>query len=266
MSRITKKQVYATYGITFDGKKIEAPLFGKINPLLVNGNEKLGKGVWTWSTLATNRIITAVLNKETGETISEKGTCPVNCPGCYATSGCYCFNSTKLSLAIKTVIARRFLDFMVRAIIAQIKADKIRLLRIHCAGDFFSAEYIDAWKTIVKACPECVFWSYTKNPAAEKAFDDCNNCNIVKSVISGVGFNFGKCGYIIKAYNALKAAGKNVYICRCGIDKNQHCVNCKGCSKNEYVLFIEHSTSYEAEKDPLFPELKTLIENQEYPA
>ena len=265
MPRITKTQTYAAYGINFDGKKIEAPLFGKINPLLVNGNEKLGKGVWTWSTLPTTKEF-AVADENGENVVTVSGTCPVSCPGCYATAGCYCFRSTKYSLAIKTVLARTELDFLVRAIIAQIKADKIRLLRIHCAGDFFSAEYIDAWKRIVKACPECVFWSYTKNPAAENAFDDCDNCNIVKSRINGIGFNFGKCGYIIKAYNALKAAGKNVYICRCGIDRNQHCTNCKGCSRNEYVLFVEHSTSYKAEEDPDFPELKSLIESQEYPA
>ena len=67
-------------------------------------------------------------------------------------------------------------------------------------------------------------------------------------------------------YKALKAIGKNVYICRCGIDKNQHCTNCTACSKNDFVLFIEHSTEYKAEKDPLFPVVKELIENQADPA
>ena len=56
--------------------------------------------------------------------------------------------------------------------------------------------------------------------------------------------------------------GKSVYICRCGVDKNQHCTNCKGCSKNDYVLFIEHSTDYKAENDPCFNELKEIIERQ----
>ena len=70
--------------------------------------------------------------------------------------------------------------------------------------------------------------------------------------------------YELKAseYKALTAQGKNVYICRCGIDKNQHCTNCKGCSKNEYVLFVEHSTDYKAEADADFAELKAIIEAQ----
>lgn len=263
MKRITKSQAYGQYGIEYKSGKINVPMFGWINPLLVNGNGKLGRGVWTWSTLPTNKEFT-IADKD-GSVLTATGTCPCTCPGCYATAGCYCFNSTKLSLARKTILSRFYMDFVKRAIIAQIKADRIRLLRIHCAGDFFSMEYIEMWKEIVNACPDCVFWSYTKNPAAGKAFDNVPNCNIVKSIIPGIGFNFGKCGYIIKAYNALKTAGKNVYICRCGIDKSQHCTNCKGCSKNEYVLFVEHSTTYKAELDPDFPVLKAIIESQATP-
>ena len=155
------------------------------------------------------------------------------------------------------------LDFVTNAIIAQIKADRITLCRIHASGDFVNDLYIEAWKRIVKECPETVFWTYTKNIKAEAAFDKLDNINVVKSIIPGYGFNFGHCDYIIKVYNALKAAGKSVYICRCGIDKNQHCTNCKGCSKNEVVLFIEHSTNYKAVEDPYFEELKQIIEAQD---
>lgn len=264
----SKKEIYESYGVSYNPKngKIIAPVYGEIKPLLINGNAKLGKGVYTWSTLPTNKKITAVLDKESGLTITETGTCPCHCPGCYATSGCYCFNSTKVSLAIKTALARRHMDFVRRAIIAQIKADRIKLVRIHCAGDFFSTEYIETWKAICNSCSDCIFWSYTKNPEAEQAFNNVPNCNIVKSVIHGMGFNFGKCGYIVKVYKALREMGKNVYICRCGIDPNQHCTNCKGCSRNEYVLFVEHSTNYKAELDPDYPELKAIVEAQAYPA
>lgn len=170
--------------------------------------------------------------------------------------------SVIVSNAIKTYLARNHMDFVKRAIIAQIIADNIKLCRIHASGDFFSIEYVEMWRDIVKACEACVFWTYTKNTEAENAFNDFDNINIVKSVIHGFGFNFGTCGYILKVYRALKEAGKSVYICRCGIDKNQHCTNCKGCSKSEYVLFIEHSTGYKAEEDPLFEEVKAIIENQ----
>lgn len=88
------------------------------------------------------------------------------------------------------------------------------------------------------------------------------NANIVKSVIPGIGFNFGHCDYIINAYYTLKELGKSVYICKCGIDKNQHCERCGVCATYEYVLFIEHSTGYNAEKDPLYNKLCEIVNNQ----
>jgi hypothetical protein len=257
---MNKAMIYNEYGIEYKAGKIYAPVFGWINPLLVNGNSKLGDGVWTFSTLAGTREYTVQL--ASGDPLTVKGTCICNCDGCYAQTGFYNMPSVQLSNAIKTALARMYPGFIKRAIIAQIKAENISLVRIHASGDFFGSAYIDAWRAIVYACKNTAFWTYTKNATAEHAFDDLNNINIVKSCIAGYGYNFGKCGYIITLYKALKAAGKNVYICRCGIDKNQHCVNCTGCIKNEYVLFLEHSTSYKAVDDPLYDELKAIIENQ----
>lgn len=257
---MTKKEIYAKYCINYQDGKIEAPEIGFINPLLVDGNTKLGKGVWTFSMLPTGKPFIVFIN---GNECTVYGSCPCHCNGCYATKGNYNFSSVKQSMGIKTYLARNYLAFVENAIMAQIEADNIQLLRIHASGDFFSVEYIEAWKRIVTHCTNCVFWTYTKNNQAENAFNGLSNINIVKSIISGVGFNFGHCDYIIRVYNALKAQGKAVYICRCGIDKNQHCTNCKGCSKNEFVLFVEHSTEYKAEKDTSFEALKAIIEAQE---
>lgn len=96
----------------------------------------------------------------------------------------------------------------------------------------------------------------------ETLFDDLKNANIVKSIIPSIGFNFGKCEYIINAYFTLKTMGKSVYICKCGIDKNQHCENCGVCAAYEYVLFLEHSTDYKAEADPLYSKLCEIVNNQ----
>ena len=168
----------------------------------------------------------------------------------------------KFGNAVKTVIARNHSEFMTSAIIAQIWASNIKFVRIHASGDFFNDEYINAWKKIVAACPNCTFWTYTKNKIAENSFDEYSNINIVHSVIPNIGLNFGHCDYIMSTYNELKDAGEKVYICRCGIDKNQHCTNCKGCSENKYVLFIEHSTAYKAEKDPMYDTIKSIIDAQ----
>ena len=257
--KMTKKEVYSYFGIVYENGKIFFPEFGFIRPLLINGNDKIGKGVYHFSTLPTNKEYTFTVN---GKEYKLFGTCPLHCNGCYATKGNYRFQSCIKALGIRTYIAMHDIDFLVRAIVAQIIADNIKIVRLHASGDFFGNDYISAMRDIVKCSENTIFWTYTKNAQAENAFDDLGNINIVKSVIRGYGFNFGHCDYILKLYNALTAMGKTVYICRCGIDKSQHCVNCGACFTCDYVLFIEHSTEYNAEKDEAFPTIKALIESQ----
>ena len=263
IKRKSKREYYAARGIEFKREngqeKILSPYFGWISPLLINGNEKLGKDVWTYSILPSNKTFTLTID---GVEFTICGTCPCNCPGCYAQAGNYNFPSCVESLARKTYLVYNYLKWVESAIIAQIEADNIKFCRIHAAGDFFSMEYIGLWKNVCIACPGCQFWTYTKNKAAENAFDGMGNINIVKSLIPGIGVNYGTCAYILETYARMIEDGKRVYICRCGMDKKQHCNTCRGCRDFEYVLFIEHSTKYKAEKDPLFPVLCEVIENQ----
>ena len=173
--------------------------------------------------------------------------------------------SVKASLELNTAIVENDIDFFYNAISAQLETIGQGEIRIHAAGDFAtknSKEYAAAWHRIVTENPRFMFWTYTKVRELETLFDDTPNGNIVKSVIDGVGVNYGHCDHIISAYKKLKTMGANVYICRCGIDKNQHCENCGHCSSADFVLFIEHSTEYKAEKDPMFAELKAIIEAQ----
>ena len=253
--KLSKKAIYAQYGITYKDGKILCP-DGQFHPeLLKDGNSKTGAAVKTWSMLPGNK---------------NGGTCPCTCPGCYAMRGrcagacvvaCYRFN---------TWLVNNHIDFFRRAIMAQLATFNSTEIRIHAAGDFMTedpAAYANTWHYIAENArgldgKKHVFWTYTKVEQFETLFDDLDNANIVKSKIKGIGFNFGHCDYIIRAYEMLKARGENVYICRCGIDKNQHCQSCGHCSSATYVLFIEHSTEYNAEKDPLFPVLKAIIEAQ----
>lgn len=257
---MNKTAIYEKYGITYKAGKLYHEILGMINPVMINGNEKIGKGIWHFSTLPTTNEFTATINSKE---YTIKGTCVVSCVGCYATKGNYRYQSTIDALSVRTWLTWNDTNYLKRAILAQIEADKIDFVRIHASGDFASAEYIEMWKDIVKACKNTTFWTYTKVKEAETAFDSFDNANIVKSLIPHYDVNYGHCDYIIAVYNELKKQDKSVYICRCGIDKNQHCTNCKGCSKNEYVLFIEHSTEYKAEKDPMFEEIKAIIEAQE---
>jgi len=269
MKKASKKEIYAKYDIKYDPKtgKIYSLLFGWIRPLLVDGNAKIGKGAYHFSTLPTNRIYSVDID---GKHYDVKGTCNCTCMGadgkisCYATKGNYNFQSVIRSLAKKTLLCYESLDFVRRAIMAQIEADNIKLVRIHAAGDFFSMEYALMWKTIVDTFPGVVFWTYTKNKACESVFDTCANGNIVKSFLPNGKMNFGHCDHIMAMYELLKASGKKVHICFCGIEKYagipaKHCTNCHSCATCDYVLFIEHSTDYQAEKDPLFPALVEMI-------
>jgi len=138
-------------------------------------------------------------------------------------------------------------------------------IRIHAAGDFNTKDpesYARMWYDIAKKNNSFRFWTYTKVKQFETLFDNLKNANIVKSVIPGIGFNFGTCEYIINAYYTLQEMNESVYICKCGIDKMQHCEKCGVCATYKYVLFVEHSTSYKAEKDPLYAKLCEIVNNQ----
>ena len=242
-----KKEIYSKHGITFKNGKIL--YHGKFIPeLLKEGNSKTGKKVYTWSMLP-----------------GIKGTCACDCKGCYAQTGFYKMRNVIESLTLNTEIVNNDIAFFYNAISAQLETIGSGEIRIHAAGDFNTKnpeEYAQTWKRIAIENKTFLFWTYTKMQQFETLFDGVQNANIVKSIINGIGFNYGHCDYIIETYKKLKAMNANVYICRCGIDKNQHCENCKHCATADFVLFIEHSTAYKAGEDSRFDELKALIESQ----
>lgn len=241
---MTKKEIYAKYGIVYSNGKIVTPI-GVMPELLKVGNSKTGVAVKTWS--------------------MSRATCPCHCPGCYADYGCYQFANVKKSLANNTELATKHLDFLNKAIRAQCETFKNGTeIRIHAVGDFFSIDYLNMWRNIAADFSNLIFWTYTKVQAFENAFDDLGNANIVPSIVPGFGFNFGHCDYVIRMYKALIKAGKKVHICRCGIDNNQHCAGCHKCSECDYVLFVEHSTNYKATEDACYNELVSLVETQKY--
>lgn len=260
--KITKTEKYAAQGIEMvkvkSAEKLVSPI-GIVNKPLVNGNAKIGKGCYHFSMLPGTQMFDVVINNQS---YTVKGTCCCDCIGCYAKTGNYRYQTVKNALAMRTLLARDYLPWLEKAIRAQVIVENIKTVRIHAAGDFCSLEYALMWARIARDFPGVTFWTYTKVKEFEGLFDKLPNANIVKSIIPGVGLNYGHCDYIISTFKALKGANKTVHVCKCGIDKNQHCTNCKGCSKNEYVLFIEHSTEYKAEKDPKFGEIKQLIESQ----
>ena len=47
--------------------------------------------------------------------------------------------------------------------VLQCLPDKVRLVRIHAAGDFFSQNYFDGWLQFIRSKPEVHFWAFTKS-------------------------------------------------------------------------------------------------------
>lgn len=261
--RKSKKQVYLEHGIIYDNGRILTPI-GWVRELMKKGNTKTGVTVYTFSTLPGTAFYTATVN---GIEYTVKGTCICDCEGCYATAGHYHRKTVIRSMLINTYLVNNYLKFVKRALSAQIQCLGRVEIRIHAAGDFNtvnSEEYANMWHDVIKKYSVKLYdgWTYTKIKKYEPLFDDIKNANIVKSVIPGVGVNFGHCDYIISTYKLLKRLGKSVYICLCGIDKDKTCEQCSVCATYEYVLFIEHSTNYKAEEDPLYDELCRLAREQ----
>lgn len=257
----SRKTIYAKYGIDFKGGKILSPI-GPVNELLKDGNSKTGPAVYTFSLLPGTHAFTLMID---GEPVTVFGTCVCDCSGCYAKTGFFTTPGVIQSMARNTYLVNNHLDFVTRAIMAQLEILGRGEIRIHAAGDFNTsdpASYAATWRTIAEQFPTFRFWTYTKIKKFENLFDGLKNANIVKSIIPHVGVNFGTCEYIMNAYYFLKSIGAKVYICHCGFDPNQHCERCGVCSAYDFVLFLEHSTDYKGEDDPLFPTLKEIVMNQ----
>lgn len=251
MARVTKQSVYKQYGIVYDPKtgKLESPI-GPVAELLKCGNSKIGK-VWQLSTLPTNGL---VHTKGYGDVC---GTCPCHCAGCYGTKGCYNFYSVRDAIARNTILVRDWMTWARSALMAQldyITKDNTKPARVrwHVTGDMFSLDYALMLRDICNAYTVARFWTYTKSEFGH-VFDDVANCNVVNSMIIGVGYNFGHIDYVLDTYCHLVDMGETPWLCPCGTrDDGTKCDACDGCILHKYVLFGEHSTEYDITADPLY--------------
>lgn len=56
-----------------------------------------------------------------------------------------------------------------------------KLFRIHWDGDFFNAEYTEAWRYVVTCSDDIQFWVYTRNPDAARALRNIPNLSLYYS-------------------------------------------------------------------------------------
>lgn len=105
---LKKSDIYALYGIQYITKetKLVSPI-GKVSKLLINGNHKIGNGVYHFSTLAGDRIYKATV---CGKKVDVVGTCGGTCENGYCVRGNYRYQSTVNALATRTVLAREWLE------------------------------------------------------------------------------------------------------------------------------------------------------------
>lgn len=118
---------------------------------LSNNNSKLAKsGIFAWGIPA-------------GQSASGKITCPGagTCKtGCYALQGFFVMPVVKAAQEARLTLSQsaEFID----VIDAEIKRRKVKKLRIHDSGDFYTLTYLRYWIEIMRLNPEVQFYAYTK--------------------------------------------------------------------------------------------------------
>ncbi len=112
--------------------------------LFTRGNDKTGPDLYCWSLPA-------------GKTCP--GASTVCARECYAQRGRFRLPCSDYRENLK---AARAASFVTRAR-WEIARRFIRVLRIHVAGDFFSAAYVRKWVAIARSCPQTTFLAYTRS-------------------------------------------------------------------------------------------------------
>lgn len=124
---------------------------------------------------------------------------------------------------------------------AELKARKVKKVRLMQAGDFYNNAVTNKFYKIIKDNPDVVFYGYTKN---KKAFDKLNelpNCNIMYSYINGY-LNYGS-----EEYCKLLAQKFGCHICMLDEAAGEKCTrDCTYCldkkSAARGVCFVIHGT------------------------
>lgn len=109
-------------------------------------NSKLGKDIWSFS-------------------IPAGSTCPGKtdlCSNlCYAAKGFFVMPAVKKSLDENLTKSKS--DEFVNWVTAEIVKNKIKILRVHVAGDMFSLDYANSWYQVMKSCPDTRFFLYSRS-------------------------------------------------------------------------------------------------------
>ena len=113
-------------------------------------------------------------------------TCPAAnaCRGvCYAKQGRYLMAGVRNARLHNFNASRDYASFVVSAVADLTRLTKrYNVVRVHDSGDFYSQEYVNAWKSIARAFPATIFYAYTKSLHLDIASDCPSNLRIVQSL------------------------------------------------------------------------------------
>ncbi len=144
-------------------------VFGKANAKLIKLQEKLGKRLFTFSTLSGYNCPGAkdcqsfAVQDENGKMHIEDGKHTVF--RCFSASQEVIFPAVYKSRKENTelvALAAADKQAAVSTILSSLPA-KCEVLRIHVAGDFKTQAYFDVWLEVAKSRPNILFYAYTKS-------------------------------------------------------------------------------------------------------
>ena len=135
----------------------------------------------SWGNSKLKKDGIASFNLPPVSTCPAKGVCAT---WCYATAGL----QWMLSGFKKRVAAYKAtqLDDFATVMVAHLISEKVRILRVHDSGDFYSPQYLAMWCAIAEKLPHVKFYAYTKQIILVKLFRRMGaipkNLNIVQSL------------------------------------------------------------------------------------
>ena len=118
--------------------------------------------------MVTNQVNISPGNIKTGRipacSVRPVADCPNSCKDCYALKAWKQYPSVRAAWSENSRIAHEDLPKFKEQVINWIekKRKTPRFFRIHVAGDFFSQDYLNGWKSISAQCDETRFLAFTK--------------------------------------------------------------------------------------------------------
>ena len=138
-----------------------------------------------------------------------------------------------------SILARKQLNLLKYLLLKQIAKEKIRIIRIHEAGDFISKEYINMWSSIADIISPLKINIFTMTKTYDifskeiNAANTKSNFNIANSFINGYR-NYGSeeyCNKLVKKQGAFKCPDHHDGICM---------TRCKYCLTESSPCFVIH--------------------------